>query len=268
MVIALLNNKGGVAKTTTAVNLAAALALSGRRVLLCDLDSQGSASLSLGIPRAELEPSAADVLLDGLPIGRAIRATKLEGLELLTGSMGLANADLALADVRGRERRLAAALAPVRTAYDFVLLDCPPSLSLVPVNALVAADRIIIPVSPQYLALEGLVNLMEAIDRIREGIGAGADVMGLLLTMVDYRTRAAGEIAAMMRQHYGRLVFRTEIRTSVKLSEAPSFGETIFDYGASSAGAEAYQALAAEVLQRSRKDGKTEGRKAGNKETR
>jgi chromosome partitioning protein len=256
MIIALVNNKGGVGKTTTAVNLSAALAARGNRVLLCDLDSQASASLSLGVPRGELEPGSAAVLFEGVPVLKATRPTQVKNLDLLPGSMALANADLALAPLPRRERQLVRALAPVRAVYDYTLLDCPPSLSLLPVNALLAADAAIVPVTPHYLALEGLVGLLATLARVRENLGAGAELMGLLLTLADYRTRAAGEIAEMIRGQYRQLVFRTEVRISVKLAEAPSFGQTIFDYDNSSTGAEAYTALAGEVISRSRNFGK------------
>ncbi|HXQ24734.1 MAG TPA: ParA family protein [Candidatus Acidoferrales bacterium] len=253
MIIALVNNKGGVGKTTTAVNLAGGLASKARRVLLIDLDSQGSASLSLGVARDALSPSSAAPLFDSVPIRSAIRQTAVAGLDLLTGSMELANADLVLADMPGRESRLKTALAPIRSDYAFIIMDCPPSLSLLPINALVAADGFIVPVVPHYLALEGLVNLMNAVDRVREGIGTVATLLGLVLTLVDYRTRVASEIAAMIREHYKGHVFRTEVRVNVRLTEAPSFGKTIFDYAAASTGAEAYRHLAAEVLQRCHK---------------
>lgn len=253
MILALVNNKGGVAKTTTAVSLAAGIAATKRRCLLIDLDSQGSASLSLGVPRSDLSPSVAEVLFDDVPVRQAIRRTVVESLDLLTGSMALANADLVLADMRGRERRLKDAIAPARDDYAFVVLDCPPSLSLLPINALVAADAFIVPVVPHYLALEGLVNLMDAVARLKDGIGVAAELLGLVLTMVDYRTNAAGELVAMIRDHYRRAVFKTEIRTNVRLTEAPSFGKTIFDYAPTSSGAVAYAELTAEVLQRCRK---------------
>jgi len=172
MILALVNNKGGVAKTTTAANLASALARKGNQVLLVDLDAQGSASLAFGIGRADLSPSVADVLFDGTPVRQAIRRTTVDGLDLLTGSMTLANADLILGDRHGREGRLKTVLDPVRSDYGFIVIDAPPSLSLLPVNALVAADAFIVPIVPHYLALEGLVNLLEAVDRIREGIGS------------------------------------------------------------------------------------------------
>lgn len=252
--LAILNNKGGVGKTTTAVNLAAGLAANGRRVLLVDLDSQGSASLSLGVPRTALEPSVARALLRKELVQSVIRQTSVEGLDLLTGSIELANADLVLAEIKGREDRLRVCLKPVLATYEFVVVDCPPSLALLPINALVAADAFLVPVTPHYLSLEGLVGLLDAVERVKDGIGVKTKMLGLLLTMVDYRTRVMGEIVQMIRKQYKGQVFKTEIRGSVRLAEAPSFGKTIFEYAGRSTGAEAYRSLAGEVLQRCRKD--------------
>ena len=249
-IIALVNNKGGVAKTTSAVALAAGLAAEGKRVLLVDLDAQGSASLSLGLDRAQLVPGTAEVILDGKPIRAAIRPTAVAGLDVLPGSMALVSADLVLAEVQGREAVLKAVLHPVRADYGVIILDCPPSLGLLVVNALVAADFYLVPLSPDYLALEGLVNLLSAVDRIREGIGQVADLLGILLTMVDHRLNVSGEISQMIRRHYGRTVFRTEVPVNVKLKEAPSFGKVIFDYDRGAAGADAYRDLVKEVLHR------------------
>lgn len=248
--VALVNNKGGVGKTTSAVNLAAGIAAGNRRVLLADLDAQGSASLSLGLTRADLTPGTAEVILDGFPIREAIRPASVKGLDILPGSMTLASADLALSVVKGREVVLKNALKPILGDYDFAVLDCPPSLGLLTVNALTAADFFIIPLTPDYLALEGLVNFMAAVEKIRSGIGTVAAPLGILLTLADYRLNVTEEIGRMIRGHYDRLVFKTEIRGNVKLKEAPSFGKSIFDYDNGSAGAVAYRELTQEVLER------------------
>ena len=250
MILAVINAKGGTAKTTTAVSLAAALAGKGRRTLLIDLDSQASASLSLGVSRADLSSRAAVAILDGRPLTDAIRQTAVPKLDLVAGSPELADADLRLATVTGRERRLAAAVAPIRDAYDFIILDCPPSLSLLPVNALTAADAYLVPTPPEYLALEGLVGLMDAVQRIQAGLGESCYLLGILLTKVDYRRRVTAEIIDVIRQHYGRQVFKTEIKVDVRLVEAPSFGQPIFDYAPGSSGADAYHLLADEVIKR------------------
>jgi len=250
MILALMNNKGGVAKTTTAVNLAAALAGRGYHVLLIDLDNQGGASASLGVARTDRSPSLADVLLDNVPLRQVIRPMSLTGLDLVTGSMTLANVDIILGDVKGRERCLQQALLPVRNDYDFILLDCPPSLSLLPLNALVACDAFIVPVTPHYLALEGLANLLEAIARLKTVIGITPILLGIVLTLVDNRAKATRDVIDRIRGQYGSLVFTTQIHINVRLAEAPAFGQSIFTYDASAAGAEAYRSLADEVLAR------------------
>ena len=250
-IISIVNNKGGVGKTTSAVNLSAGLSAAGRRVLLVDLDAQGSAGLSLGLSRADLKPGVAEVILNGHPIREAIRPSSVKGLDILPGSMALASADLSLSVITGREVVLKNALKPVLSDYDFAVLDCPPSLGLLTVNALTAADFFIIPLTLDYLALEGLVNFMAAVEKIRAGIGGMvAAPLGILLTLADRRLNVTEEIGKMIRGYYGRLVFKTEIRGNVRLKEAPSFGKTIFDYDKGSAGAEAYRELTKEVLQR------------------
>jgi chromosome partitioning protein len=250
MILAVINNKGGTGKTTTAVNLAAPLAMKGRRTLLIDLDSQASASLSLGIERGNFKPSIADVILDGRPIAGIIRKTAAEGLDIVSGSPDLADADLILADILGRERRLKDAIAPVRASYDFTILDCPPSLSMLSINAMVAADTFIIPTPPEYLALEGLVGFMEAVQKVQEGIGDKCRLLGILLTKVDHRRRVTEEIIQLIRGHYGDQVFKMGIRVDIRLIEAPSFGKTIFEYDRWSSGAERYLQLAGEILKK------------------
>ena len=248
-IVAVVNNKGGVGKTTSAVNLSAGIA-AGKRVLLLDLDAQGSASLSLGLTRGDLSPGSAEVIMEGHPIREAIRPSSVKGLDILPGSMALASADLALSVIAGREVVLKNVLKPILNDYDFAVLDCPPSLGLLTVNALTAADFFIVPVTPDYLSLEGLVNLLDAVERIKKGIGKAAGLLGILLTLADYRLNVTEEIGQMIRGYYGRLVFKAEIRGNVRLKEAPSFGKTIFDYDNGSAGAEAYRQLTKEVLKR------------------
>lgn len=252
MILALINNKGGTGKTTSAVNLAAALAMRGSRALLVDLDSQASASLSMGIERAAFTPSVADAILAGKPLKPVIRRSAVEGLDLVTGSPDLANADLMLASLSGRERRLKDAVAPVLGDYAFIILDCPPSLSMLSVNAMVAADAFIIPTPPEYLAMEGLVGLLDAVKKVHAGIGDKCRLLGILLTKVDHRRRVTEEIIGVIRGHYKDQVFRAEVGVDVRLVEAPSFGKTIFQYDRRSSGAEAYLQLAGEIARKGR----------------
>lgn len=250
MILSVINNKGGTGKTTTAVNLAAALASTVGQTLLIDLDAQASASLSMGISRADFPPSIADALLAGKPLSPLIRKTSVVGLDLITGSPDLANADLALANLPGRERRLKSAVASVRAGYGFIVLDCPPSLSMLSVNAMVASDAFIIPTPPEYLAMEGLVGLLDAVQKIHEGIGDKCRLLGILLTKVDRRRKVTDEIIKVIRSHYKDQVFKTEVGVDVRLVEAPSFGQTIFEYDRRSSGAEAYLQLAREIAKK------------------
>jgi chromosome partitioning protein len=249
-IIAVVNNKGGVGKTTSAVNLAAGIAAGKRPVLLVDLDAQGSASQSLGLKREDLTPGTAEVILEDHPIREAIRPSTVKGLDILPGSMTLASADMDLSVVKDREAVLKNALKPILGDYNFIIMDCPPSLGLLTVNALTAADFFIIPTTTDHLALEGLVNLMDAVEKIRARIGKVATLLGILLTLADYRQNVTEEIGHVIRGYYGRLVFKTEIRGDVRLKEAPSVGKSIFDYANRCIGAEAYRQLTKEVLQR------------------
>jgi len=252
MIIACIQSKGGVAKTTSCVNLGHALSMNRQKVLLIDLDSQGSASLSLGYGRNALNPSIAEVLIDDLPIEEVIRETSIPNLHLVTGSMALANFDINLANHDKRTERIKDGIKSIIPKFDTIILDCPPSMGLLPVNALIACDHYLVPVMPHYLALEGLVNLLDSIERVKAGIGAKGNLLGILLTMVDNRAKVTGEICNIIRKQFDNIVFKTEIKTNIKLAEAPSHGKTIFQHDWNCPGAEAYQALAKEIIQRTK----------------
>jgi len=244
------NQKGGVAKTTTAVNLGAYLAQAGRRVLLIDTDPQGNATTSLGANPRTLSVSLYNVLVDKVPIQQAITLTERVGLDLIPASTDLAGAEVEMARMMARERLLARALQPVLDAYDYILIDDPPSLGLLTINGLTAAHGVLIPVQCEYLALEGLSMLLGTIQQVREVLNAQLVLSGVLLTMYDSRTNLGQQVVEEVRNYFPDKVFRTVIPRNVRLSEAPSYGQTILSYAPNSLGGLAYQALATEFLQR------------------
>jgi chromosome partitioning protein len=253
MRLALANLKGGVGKTTTAVNLAAAFGRSGLQVLLIDLDPQASTSYSVGVPRDQVQVSAAEVLTGEVPAADAVLETAFEGISLLPSSLRLAGLDLRLAGEDAPEKLLKRALSPIRRRYDVIVLDSPPGLTILTVNALAAADSFIVPVAPHRLDTEALAGFLELVDASRSRIGKKAELLGILLTMVDHRTMVTAEVVDAVRRRYGKAVFRTEIPINVRLAEAPAGGRPIFDFASWSTGASAYGKLGAEVLRRARK---------------
>jgi chromosome partitioning protein len=250
-VIACANQKGGVGKTTTVVSVAAYLALAGHRVLVVDVDPQGNATSGLGIERDLLESSLHDVLLAGIPLDEVLVPSGIEGLGVIPSQRSLAGAEVELVPVAGRERRLKQALEGADRAWDFVLLDCPPSLGLLTVNALTAARSVLIPLQCEYYALEGLSQLMATIDLVRQHLNPGLALKGIILTMHDGRTSLSADVAREVRRHLGSQVFDTVIPRSVRLAEAPSFGQPIATFSPGSRGATAYESLTAELVRRS-----------------
>jgi chromosome partitioning protein len=248
-ILAVANQKGGVGKTTTAINLAAALAALDRKILLVDFDAQANATSGLGFPRQKDGPDAYDVILGAAALS-AIRETAFPNLWLLPSSRDLVGAEIELVGRPDREQALRAALTPVRGEYEFVFVDCPPSLSLLTVNALTAADAVLVPIQTEYFALEGLSELLDTVDRVRLSFNPFLGVEGILLTMYDDRTKLARQVTEDIRRHFGERVFRTVIPRNVRLGEAPSFGQPVFAYDIKSTGAEAYLALAREFLKR------------------
>jgi chromosome partitioning protein len=248
-VTACTNQKGGVGKTTTVINLAAYLALSGTRTLVIDLDPQGNASTGLGADR-RAPGTIYDALIDRVPISEIARSTAIEGLDLAPATPALAGAEIELVAMAAREHRLAASLAEVDQRYDRVLVDCPPSLGLLTVNALTAADGVLIPIQAEYYAMEGLGNLVNTIRLVRASLNPRLEIEGVVITMFDRRTRLSAQVADEVRRHLNGAVYDTVVPRNTRLSEAPSHGLPIALYDPASRGAHAYEALAVEVSAR------------------
>ena len=260
--IAVANQKGGVGKTTTAVNLAAVIASWGNRVLLVDADPQGNATSGIGIQRGSFRKSLYHSLVLDEPISQITMPTSVASLEVVPANKDLAGAEIELVEVEQREFRLKRALLPVESNYDYLIIDCPPSLGLLTLNALTAAKSLLVPIQCEYYALEGVTELFDTLARIRRLHNPGLMIEGLLLTMYDERTNLSAAVAADLRDFYGLQVFQTVIPRNVKLAEAPSYGKPIINYDAHSKGAEAYSQLAKEIVYESKSTGSGTGSSA------
>jgi chromosome partitioning protein len=249
-IFAITNHKGGVGKTTTSVNLAAGLAQAGQRVLLADLDPQGNATMGSGVDKRALRQTVYQVLL-GLATAASVRQrSQSGGYDVLPANRDLAGAEVELVSLEHREKRLKAALEPLAPEYDFILLDCPPSLSMLTLNALVAADAVMIPMQCEYYALEGLSDLINTLKKVRQSLNPRLEIEGLLRTMYDPRNTLAQQVSAQLQQHFGDKVYATVIPRNVRLAEAPSFGAPAVNFDQACRGSQAYIALAGEILSR------------------
>jgi chromosome partitioning protein len=251
-VIAIANQKGGVGKTTTAINLATAMAASKKTVLLIDLDPQGNASTGLGIDRSARAVNSYHVMIGEASLAQALTATGIPGLDLVPSGVDLSGAEIELVEADRREHRLFDALTGAVAAYDYVLIDCPPSLNLLTLNALVAAQAVMVPLQCEFFALEGISHLVKTIDRVRQAFNPRLELQGIILTMFDKRNNLSDMVAADVRGFFGDKVYKTVIPRNVRVSEAPSHGKPVLLYDVKCAGAEAYIHLASEVLKRER----------------
>ena len=249
-VMAIINQKGGVGKSTTAINLSAALGELGKQVLLVDLDPQGNSSSGLGIEKSQVHNCVYDVLLNDVAIEDVIIPDVGEGLDLVPATINLAGAEVELVSEMARENRLKDAVGSLRGKYDYVFIDCPPSLGLLTVNALVAADKLLIPIQCEFYALEGVTKLLDSMKRVKSILNPSLDIFGIVLTMYDSRTNLANQVVNEVRSFFGDEVFETLIPRTVKLSEAPSYGQSILEYAPDNKGALAYNDLAKEVIAR------------------
>lgn len=250
-IIAIANQKGGVGKTTTSVNLASALGSMKKRVLLIDLDPQGNATMGCGINKNETELTVFDLLVENTPVSEIAQASEANNCDILPANGDLTAAEVELMDMEdGREQKLKEALAPVRNHYDYILIDCPPSLNILTLNAFVAASSVLVPIQCEYYALEGLSALLDTVDGVREAVNPDLEIEGLLRTMYDGRNNLGVEVSAQLVEHFGEQVFRTIIPRNVRLAEAPSHGISIVGYDKSSRGALAYLALSGEIIRR------------------
>mgnify|MGYP000954063071 CR=1 FL=1 len=251
-VIAIANQKGGVGKTTTAVNLSSCLAVKGKKVLIIDIDPQGNTSSGLGVDKTSIDTSIYDVIINNIPINDTFIETKIDNLLISPSNIQLAGAEVELVSVISRETRLKFAIESIRSEFDFIIIDCPPSLGLITVNALTAADTILVPIQCEYYALEGLSQLMNTVKIVQKHLNPSLKVEGVVLTMFDARTNLSIQVVDEVKKYFGNKVYRTIIPRNVRLSEAPSYGLPIILYDSKSKGAECYMELAEEVIEYSK----------------